>query len=1038
MAASAIGKIKSVAVKDFVTYDVAIFYPDEHLNIIIGPNGTGKSTIVAAIVLGMGGHCKLLSRSGSIEDYIKNGKEEAKIEVTLYKNDKRSLITFRRTFDRRGKDRFEIDGTKVSHKEFLQRIRKLNIQIDNLCQFLPQDRVQDFAKMNPQELLMNTQASVCSSNMIEVMDQLLEKRKEQKDVTKSTADHAAKLKEAESKNEELRVQIENMNVRKKYEKEVEVCNARKAWLEYEQIFLDYNATKDDMQLAKTNLNAKQKILDPLKSKAVKLNKTKSELNEKIKQEQSEMGSNSGKLHQMESRTEQMEDQINKQKRDLQDAISQSADRENELEQARKALSLAVQDCKQAYQERGSEKDQEARKTELISQINRLKQESDLLISRRNELNQKIESDIKPEMVSVKRRIESLENVAQVKLRLLQSQFDSTYRATMWLRENEHLFQGKIYEPMILELNVPISDNAKFLENTIAKRDLIAFTCEDKEDMTLFLQKVRQEMGLEGVNVVYSEPADELHYRPRIPIQNIERYGFRSYLIDMVEGPYPILNFLCKLYNLHNVPVGADETSKFVSQIPDEIRLFFTPTNRFVISKSRYTGDKSSRCDDLHKLDLLNKNVDPEVLEERKRVLQRLMRESDKIRNHRNQIEDQIKTIQDQSSELSSERRKLEEKYNSYQQLKIKTKRAEQKCADLTARLIDVSQEKVKFKEACKRAIDDLLNMQRKKISVMDQYVMATVKHEAYKVKLKIFLDKNAELESEIRSAEDAVDSAKKAHELVSRKFDDLKDRLKRKQTFAKSLTNNVTPSNDQFPYKKQFEKLPDQLEELANHMDELQARIDCMAQANGNILEEYETRCKQIEKLREEIQRTSKSTSSLEAEMQKLHDVWYPEISKVVQTINENFTRFMGTMGFAGEVEITRKDERDYDEYGIQIRVKYRNTEKLQTLDRHVQSGGERAVAIAIYTLSLQHITHVPFRCVDEINQGMDPRNERKVFEMLVDETCQPGQSQYFFVTPKLLPNLKYNDLMSVFIVHNGKFIDDSHVFVRDQLRDDV
>ncbi|XP_055533041.1 structural maintenance of chromosomes protein 5 [Wyeomyia smithii] len=1037
MAASATGKIKSVAVKDFVTYDVAIFYPDEHLNIIIGPNGTGKSTIVAAIVLGMGGHCKLLSRSGSIEDYIKNGKEVAKIEVALYKNDKRSIVMFNRTFDRNGKDRFDIDGTKVPHKEFLQRIRKLNIQIDNLCQFLPQDRVQDFAKMNPQEILLNTQASVCEPRMIEVLDQLREKRKEQKNVTKSTVDHAAKLKEAESKNEELRVQIEVMNARKTYEKEVEICNARKAWLEYEKIFLDYNAAKDDLQLAKTLMNAKQKILDPLKSKAVKLNKTKSELSDKIKQEQSEISTHSSQLHQMETRTEQMEDQISKQKRDLQDAISQAADRENELEQARKTLSLAVQDCKQALQDRGSEADQEARKSELVSQINRLKQESDLLISRRNELNQKIENDIKPEMISVQRRIESLENVAQVKLKLLQSQFESTYRATLWLRENLQLFKRKVYEPMILELNVPCSDNAKFLENTIAKRDLIAFTCEDKDDMALFLHKVRKEMRLEDVNVVYSEPANSLHYQPKIPIQQIERYGFRSYLIDMVEGPYPILNFLCELYYLHKVPVGVDETSKYVSHIPDEIRLFFTPSNRFVISKSRYTGEKSSRCDNLHTLNLLNKNVDPEVLEERKRALQRLTKDCDKIRNHRNQIEDQIKTVQNKASELNIERRKLEEKFNNYQQLKIKTKRAEQKCADLKARLVDVSQEKAKFKESCKRAINDLLQLQRKKIAVMDKYVMATVKHEAYKVKLSIFLNKNADLESEIRSAEDAVDSAKKSYDAVNRKFDDLKERLKRKQTFAKGLTNNVTPTNDQFPYKKEFEALPAQLEELANHMDELQARIDCMAQGNGNILEEYETRCKQIEKLREEIERTSKSTNDLEIEMQKLHDEWYPAISRVVQIINENFTRFMSSMGFAGEVEITKKDDRDYDEYGIQIRVKYRNTEKLQTLDRHVQSGGERAVAIAIYTLSLQHITHVPFRCVDEINQGMDPRNERKVFEMLVDETCQPGQSQYFFVTPKLLPNLKYNDLMSVFIVHNGKFIDDSHVFIRDELQAD-
>lgn len=1035
MANNIVGKIKSVAVKDFVTYDVAIFYPDENLNIIIGPNGTGKSTIVAAVVLGMGGHCKLLSRSGSIEDYIKNGKEVAKIEVALFANVKRGMTMFNRTFDRNGKDRFEIDGTKVSHKEFLKRIRDLNIQIDNLCQFLPQDRVQDFTKMNPRELLLNTQASVCAPNMMELMDEMMDKRKQQKNVTKSNTDHLAKLKEAEAKNEELRAQIENMKVRKGYEEEVDICKARKAWLEYEQIFLDFNSTKDDLQLAKTNFEEKKKRLDPLKSKAAKLAKTKNELNEKIKQDQSEIQTHSGQLRLMETKTEQLEDSVNKQKRDLQDAISHAADRENELEQAKKALSLSIQDCKHAFQVMGSEGDIEGRKQELVAKTNRLKQECDLLMSRRNELNQKIETGLKPEMVSVQRRIESLENVAQVKLKLLQNQFESTYQATLWLRDNQHLFRAKIYEPMILELNVPNPENAKFLENSIGKRDMIAFTCEDKDDMALFLRKVRQEMKLDGVNVVFSEPADELRFRSKIPIEHLERFGFRAYLIDMVEGPVPILNFLCKLYNLHNVPVGGSETSKFASQIPDEIRLFFTPTNRFVISKSRYSGEKSSRCDELHTLNLLNKNVDPEVLDERKRALQRLVKECDKIRNHRNTIEDQIKQLQEQCTELTVERRKLEEMVGRYQQCKIKTKRQEQKCVDMQARLVDVSAEKIKFKESCKRIIDDLLRVQEKKAEVLEKYVMATVKHEAYKQKLTIFLNKNADLESEIRSAEDAVESARRSHETVTRKYEDIRERLKRKQTFAKGLTDNKTPTNEQFPYTKQFKKLPAVLEELVNHMEEIQARIDCMSRSNGNIVEEFEARCREIESLREAINDSSKSSDALETELQKLHDKWFPEISRVVDVINGNFTRFMSTMGFAGEVEITRNAERDYDEYGIQIRVKYRNTEKLQALDRHVQSGGERAVAIAIYTLSLQHITHVPFRCVDEINQGMDPRNERKVFEMLVDETCRPGQSQYFFVTPKLLPNLKYNDLMSVFIVHNGKFIGDSHIFVQDQLR---
>lgn len=90
-------------------------------------------------------------------------------------------------------------------------------------------------------------------------------------------------------------------------------------------------------------------------------------------------------------------------------------------------------------------------------------------------------------------------------------------------------------------------------------------------------------------------------------------------------------------------------------------------------------------------------------------------------------------------------------------------------------------------------------------------------------------------------------------------------------------------------------------------------------------------------------------------------------------------------------------------------------------------------MAIAVYTLSLQHITNVPFRCVDEINQGMDPKNERKIFQMLVDITCQPGESQYFFVTPKLLPDLPYNDLMTVSVVQNGKHLDDAFVFLNSE-----
>ena len=51
-----------------------------------------------------------------------------------------------------------------------------------------------------------------------------------------------------------------------------------------------------------------------------------------------------------------------------------------------------------------------------------------------------------------------------------------------------------------------------------------------------------------------------------------------------------------------------------------------------------------------------------------------------------------------------------------------------------------------------------------------------------------------------------------------------------------------------------------------------------------------------------------------------------------------------------------------------------------------------------LYLISLQNLSASPFRVVDEINQGMDPRNERLVHRLIVEAACQ-GTSQYILLT---------------------------------------
>lgn len=54
----------------------------------------------------------------------------------------------------------------------------------------------------------------------------------------------------------------------------------------------------------------------------------------------------------------------------------------------------------------------------------------------------------------------------------------------------------------------------------------------------------------------------------------------------------------------------------------------------------------------------------------------------------------------------------------------------------------------------------------------------------------------------------------------------------------------------------------------------------------------------------------------------------------------------------------------------------------------------ERSVATMLYLISLQELTPCPFRLVDEINQGMDPHNERMIFEVVAECACKDGVPQ--------------------------------------------
>uniref|UniRef100_A0A914D987 Structural maintenance of chromosomes protein 5 n=1 Tax=Acrobeloides nanus TaxID=290746 RepID=A0A914D987_9BILA len=135
------GAIVKIFFKNFLTYDDVICEPGPKLNVIIGPNGTGKSTIICGICLALGGHPKVLGRSDNIGDFIKHGKDSGSVEV--YIKDSKLRVGYRRfriQINHPNKPAYYIDDKKVSSVEVQRYADEYNIQVTNPCTFLAQDK----------------------------------------------------------------------------------------------------------------------------------------------------------------------------------------------------------------------------------------------------------------------------------------------------------------------------------------------------------------------------------------------------------------------------------------------------------------------------------------------------------------------------------------------------------------------------------------------------------------------------------------------------------------------------------------------------------------------------------------------------------------------------------------------------------------------------------------------------------------------------------------------------------------------------------
>ncbi|KAJ2341032.1 Structural maintenance of chromosomes protein 5, partial [Coemansia sp. RSA 2618] len=305
----------------------------------------------------------------------------------------------------------------------------------------------------------------------------------------------------------------------------------------------------------------------------------------------------------------------------------------------------------------------------------------------------------------------------------------------------------------------------------------------------------------------------------------------------------------------------------------------------------------------------------------------------------------------------------------------------------------------------------------------------------------------SELRAEAARQHEAIIEAQQAFEQASAAYDEAKAKAKQCLDETRKVTEEMSDDERQ--------AVRDEQDRRGGHigLDELEIELTTCRQRlsmatnsglSARVMEQYAERKQQLARMESSVLELENGLRQTRKRKLRARERWERPLAEIVAKIGVKFGEMFDQIGCMGEISLLRKgdgvvesrtedndddaageaprDDQDYGNWGVEIRVAFRKSETLQVLDNHRQSGGERAVSTILYLQSMQHMVSAPFRVVDEINQGMDQNNERMIHEIIVNTACRKGSSQYFLITPKLLPDLRYHQMMKVLCIFNGEW----------------
>ncbi|CAG2105161.1 unnamed protein product, partial [Medioppia subpectinata] len=1037
------------------------------LNLIAAPNGSGKSSIANSLAFVFNGTTKTVGKSKSIADFIRSGTTKAEIECVIYKENKLSHVLdateeslgkkqrFSRfcgpnyihlkriiTPDQKSQSSYFIDGKPVDQKSYLDFVASCKIDCNNLTNFLPQERVSEFTQMTGVELFNEVYRNMIIDHS-DSQDGLMDPKK-----LNHLIDELEKLQEAieiksieiQSKSKQqniidsailtLQSEMEKFKKFEENEKQIRLLRFKKSRISYEEAKARYLGYKNAIQVSteKQKINSKE---------IVELENVISELEKEPNLQRYKSGERI--LLAQNSKIEDICRQIKNFTMEIEVKLSEKAKVEKKNQVIRKENeNLKKQQAENSVQKKEIEAQVLNTCMEILSNLKNPNSYGDLIpmesfscLAEISKLEDKVKKlfdgpalrnlniivaeieavipstrpvmaiihsfddenrKIQQKSKDLQYKIQDLERQKQVysheknkRMEMLRKFHLDTYKAVQYLRENDMGIE--FLEPSFLHLNIH-KDYSDEIENILGFQVLSSFIVFDQQDLLKLAHKLKDELKL-SINFIQIKRNAVDYYIPNdLPGQ----LNFDGYAIDFIIASKEYKQMFCTYAFLHTIPVSKREVNE------EEIFKKVTNCQKIVANGRMIQVIKNiynSEC--IHNAYIL-----------KKRGLFQLSVDLNNIDNTLNQFNVDRKNAKIQLEELLGKRQKYDDAMKSM--ISTNITKLEQDLLQLlsiedipTVDIDKMREAKLEYENALRQI--GVKRMQKRDTD--DELSSLKNQKEIYKATA-------GDLSKELESMQQAEHERKRLHE-NTQTF-----------TFDKKTRNDLSKN-----FYDEISDLPNDLIDISSQINSLTSQ-NMLLDSKGQIRSEFKRKEFEFNKV--------KSTKLITA-----------HIYKYLTPVNDRFKSLFEKFGFQGEVKLcfaskddgedgeTNMDEgsaKDLDSkfekslaksieeyrsgsFALSIYVKFREKEMMQKLSSTRHSGGEKSVSTVLFLLSLQS-SSTPFRLVDEINQGMDQHNERKVFEVLKD---MASSSQFFIITPKLIENLEFSDQTRAIVLYSSQGI---------------